>query len=135
MNAAVGRGCSRWVVYFGAAGVLILVVFLFATARFMERSLVSLALRARQRVLNRLPPDLPPAERARTERNLERLEARLTQADRGPLLGEFLAQVTTALEDQRLTAAEVEQINRVLDGRSSGAGPAPSPSPSAWAPP
>ena len=60
MNAAVGRGCSRWVVYFGAAGVLILVVFLFATARFMERSLVSLALRARQRVLEPSSPGSPP---------------------------------------------------------------------------
>jgi hypothetical protein len=122
------RGCSRWVLYGGAAGVLLLLLFLVASARFMERSVDLVVLRASQRVVARLPVDLPTAERKRTLHNLDRLVNRtLSAGERRPPVRGFLSLAGAILEDDRLTAAEVESLNQLLEGGAPPATSSPTP--------
>ena len=119
-------------VYAGAAGVMVLMLFLFASTRVVERGLDGVASRACARFGERLPPDLDPAERQRTERNLGLLEERLRRgAVEGRVVGGFLSLASDALEDGRLTAAEVAEVNRFLDGGGPAVGAAPAPTPTA----
>ena len=123
------RGCSKWMVYAGAAGVMAMMLFLVASTRVVERGLDGLARRACTRLLQRLPLDLAPAERARTERNLRLLSSQLRRGEvEGRVVGEFLSRASEALEDGRLTTAEVGTINRLLDGLQSAVESTPVPS-------
>jgi hypothetical protein len=118
-------------IYAGACGVLLLLLFLIVSAQLMERGLSSLVLRARQRVLERLPLDLPAGERARTLRNLDVLvRTSRPPAERGSLMNGFLSRVSAALADNHLSAAEIEDLNLFLEGRAAVDGAA-SPPPTA----
>lgn len=115
-------------VYAGALGVMVLMLFLFASTRVVERGLEGVARRACARLFDRLPPDLPAAERDRTERNLRLLEEQLRRGGvEGRVVGGFLSRASEAIEDGRLTVAEVAEINRFLDGRESAVEATPSP--------
>lgn len=126
------RGCSRWMVYAGAAGVMVLMLFLFASTRVVERGLDGVARRACARLAERLPPELSVAERVRTERNLGLFEEQLRAgAVEGRVVGGFLSRASDALEDGRLTVAEVAEVNRFLDGRDPAPDATPAPTPPA----
>jgi hypothetical protein len=130
-----GGGCNRWVLYGGAVGLALMVGFLLLSSRLMERGLEALALRARQRILQRLPLDLSAAERRRTLHNLERLvDRRQPEGDRRRLEGSFLRLAGAALADDRLTVAEVGEINSFLEGGPPSGGPTPAPEATAAGP-
>lgn len=117
-------------VYAGVAVVMVLMLVLFASTRVVERGLDGVARRACARLGERLPPDLGPAERQRTERNLGLLEEQLRRgAVEGRVVGAFLSLASDALEDGRLTTAEVAEVNRFLDGGGPAAGVTPAPTP------
>lgn len=130
-SGAGQRGCSRWMVYAGAAGVMVLMLFLFASTRVVERGLDGVARRACARLLERLPTDLPRLERERTERNLALLDDQLRRGFvEGRVIGGFLSRASDALEDGRLTVAEVAELNRFLDGGEAEVATPPAPTPS-----
>ncbi len=127
MGGSGDRGCGRWLVHAGVAGLALLLLFLLASARFVERGMSRVALRAVERVEECLPFDLKPAQRARLRHNLERFAERVRRGEGGPLVSSFLGRVSAALEDDRLTGAEVDELNRLLEG--AGEPPAAPPGP------
>jgi hypothetical protein len=111
-----GANLVRWASFGCVALLLVLVVLLMFGAHLTRRTAWMSFARAQQRVLEVLPRDLPSGERLRTERNLQRLRARAeTAADPIPLIGGFLGQVSAALDDDRLSADEVAELNRFVE--------------------
>ena len=112
-----GANLGRWASFGCVAVLLVLVVLLMVGVNMTKRTMWMSFARAQQRVLEELPRDLPSGERLRTERNLQRLRARNeASADPLPVIGAFLGQVSGALEDDRLTADEVAELNRFMEG-------------------
>ena len=116
-----GTNIGRWATFGCVALMLILVVLLVIGVNLTKRTVWMAYARAQQRVIEALPRDLPSGEQMRTDRNLQRFRARLDMtAEPMPLMGQFLAQVTTALEDDELSTEEIEGLNvfmeEVLDG-------------------
>jgi len=116
-----GTNIGRWATFGCVALMLILVVLLVIGVNLTKRTVWMAYARAQQRVVEALPRELPAGERMRTERNLQRFRARLDMtAEPMPLMGQFLAEVTTALEDDELSTEEVDGLNlfmeNVLDG-------------------
>jgi hypothetical protein len=124
---ASGANLGRWASFGCVALMLVLVVLLMVGVNLTRRTVWMSFARAQQRVLEVLPRELPSGERLRTERNLQRLRARAeTVADPMPLIGSFLSQVSAALEDDRLTADEVAELNRFVEEiLNAGGGEAP----------
>jgi hypothetical protein len=72
--------------------------------------------RGRRAVIQALPADLSPFERARITRNLEHFHSVLEASkDPYPVMGEFMKRVQTILADGRLTAEEVGGLNGYLE--------------------
>ena len=70
----------------------------------------------RQAVVQSLPFDLPPAERRRIIKNLDRFRALLEASDDPyPIMGEFMTRVRAVLEDGRLTVDEVNGLNVYIE--------------------
>jgi hypothetical protein len=116
-----GTNIGRWATFGCVALMLILVVLLVIGVNLTKRTVWMAYARAQQRVIEALPRGLPSGEQMRTDRNLQRFRARLDMtAEPMPLMGQFLAQVTTALEDDELSTEEIEGLNgfmeEVLDG-------------------
>lgn len=116
-----GTNIGRWATFGCVALMLILVVLLVIGVNLTKRTVWVAYAQAQQRVIEALPRDLPSGEQMRTDRNLQRFRARLDMtAEPMPLMGQFLAQVTTALEDDELSTEEIEGLNgfmeEVLDG-------------------
>jgi hypothetical protein len=122
-----GANLVRWASFGCVALLLVLVVLLMVGVNLTKRTVWMSYARAQQRVLEVLPRDLPSGERLRTERNLQRLRARAeTAADPIPLIGGFLGQVSAALDDDRLSAEEVGELNRFVEEiLDAGGGEAP----------
>ena len=122
-----GADLGRWATFGCVAVLLVLVVLLMFGVNLTRRTAWMSFARAQQRVLEELPRDLPSGERLRTERNLQRLRARSeASADPLPMIGGFLGQVSAALEDGRLTADEVAELNRFVEEiLDAGGGEAP----------
>ena len=118
-----GANLGRWASFGCVAVLLVLVVLLMFGVNLTRRTVWMSFTRAQQRVVERLPPDLPSGERLRTERNLQRLRARSeATADPMPLIGSFLGQASGALEDDRLTVEEVAELNRFVEQTLDGSG-------------
>jgi len=118
-----GANLGRWASFGCVAVLLVLVVLLMFGVNLTRRTVWMSFARAQQRVVERLPRDLPSGERLRTERNLQRLRARSeATADPLPLLGSFLGRVSAALEDDRLTVDEVAELNRFVEETLDGNG-------------
>jgi hypothetical protein len=122
-----GANLGRWATFGCVAVLLVLVVLLMVGVNLTRRTAWISFARAQQRVLEELPRDLSSGERLRTERNLQRLRARSEgSADPLPVIGGFLGKVTEALEDGRLTADEVAELNRFVEEiLDAGGGEAP----------
>lgn len=111
-----GLAIGRWMTFGCVAVLLLLVVLLLVGVNLTRRTVWMSYARVQQRLLEELPPRLPSGERLRIERNLQRYRARVeTAADPLPAIGELLAEAGQALEDDRLTEAEVEALNRFLE--------------------
>jgi len=112
-----GSGCgSRLSLYGCIIAVALLIAALMAGTSMMRRTVWLNMDRGRGAVVQALPADLPPAERARTTRNLERFRAVLeVSKDPYPMMGEFMKMVRSAFSDDRLEPAEVEELNLYLE--------------------
>ncbi len=118
-----GTNIGRWATFGCVALMLILVVLLVIGVNLTKRTVWMAYARAQQRVVEALPRDLPSGERMRTDRNLQRFRARLdVTAEPMPLMGQFLAEVTTALEDDVFSAEEVDGLNRFMEDVLDGSG-------------
>jgi hypothetical protein len=112
-----GSGCGNRIPLYGCIiGAGLLIVALIAGTSMMRRTVWLNMDRGRRAVVQALPADLPPAERARTTRNLEHFHAVLEASkDPYPVMGEFMRRVRTILADGRLTAEEVGGLNVYLE--------------------
>ena len=112
-----GSGCGSRVSLYGCIiAVALLIAALMAGTSMMRRTVWLNMDRGRRAVVQALPGDLPPAERARTTRNLEHFRAVLEASkDPYPLMGEFMKKVHTAFSDQRLEPDEIEELNLYLE--------------------
>jgi hypothetical protein len=119
-----GSGCGNRIPLYGCIiGAGLLIVALIAGTSMMRRTVWLNMDRGRRAVVQALPADLPPAERARTTRNLERFHAVLEASkDPYPVMGEFMKRVRAAFVDQRLTAEEIEELNLYLEQVIEGSG-------------
>jgi hypothetical protein len=113
---APGGGIGRWATFGCVAVLLMLLVLLLIGVNVTRRTVWMSYARVQQRLVEELPPQLPSGERLRIERNLQRYRARVEMdPDPLPAIGALLAEAGQALQDDRLTAAEVEQLNRFLE--------------------
>jgi hypothetical protein len=122
-----GSGCGpRMRVYLFALATVILIAVLFAGLSVLRRGVWASLEQGRTAVVRGLPPDLPPGERERTTRNLERFRSLLDRVDDPyPLMGEFMRRLRAAFEDGRLEKHEVEELNLFLEGVIEEAGVPP----------
>ena len=68
------------------------------------------------RLVANLPGDLPPGERMRLTRNLDRFTAQVkTQEDPYEVMGEFQRLARKAMEDRVIGHDEVEELNVFLE--------------------
>jgi hypothetical protein len=107
--------------------VVVLITLLLVGVSLTKRTAWMAFARGRQRLVEVVGRQHPTA-RLRTTRNLNRFAARLrTSRDPYRALGEFLSREREALADGRLDAAELDELNRFLEGAGplSGAGSAP----------
>jgi hypothetical protein len=118
-------GRRRWATVGCVAGLLLVAGALVVSFSTIKSGMYQLVDRASARVEHRLPFDLPAGERERTVRNLRRLRSTLgTLPDRDVVMGGFLSRVAAALEDDRLAADEVADLNAYLESvLPGGAGP------------
>ena len=118
-----GTNIGRWATFGCVAVMLMLVVLLLIGVQLTKRTAWMSFARAQQRLVEELPRELASGERLRTERNLQRFRARLDAIpDPFPLMGRFLGRVGDAFEDDRLTVAEVEELNGFLELELAGVG-------------
>jgi len=112
-----GSGCgSRLSLYGCIIAVALLIAALMAGTSMMRRTVWLNMDRGRSAVVQALPGDLPPAERARTTRNLDHFRAVLEASkDPYPMMGEFMKMVRAILADGRFTAQEIGGLNVYLE--------------------
>ncbi|MFV2074251.1 MAG: hypothetical protein ACC742_16620, partial [Thermoanaerobaculales bacterium] len=111
-----GGGCGRLPLVGCAVGIVLLIVALVIGVSLVRRSVWMTAERARRQVVQGLPFKLPPGERLRMTRNLDRFRTILeTSPDPYPMMGEFVSRVRAAFEDGRLTTEEIEELNLFLE--------------------
>jgi hypothetical protein len=112
-----GSGCGSRVSLYGCIiAVALLIAALMAGTSMMRRTVWLNMDRGRRAVVQALPGDLPPAERARTTRNLEHFRAVLEASkDPYPMMGEFMKMVRSAFSDDRLEPDEIEEFNLYLE--------------------
>ena len=110
-------GCaSRLPLYGCVVGVVILIGILMAGTTMMRRTVWVNLDRGRRAVVQSLPRNLPPAERQRTIRNLDRFRVVLDETkDPFPTMGEFMNRVRDIFDDGRFTAEEVGGLNVFLE--------------------
>ena len=113
-----GGGCGRLPLAGCAIGIVLLIAALVIGVSLVRRSVWMTVDRTRQQVVQGLPFQLPPGERLRMTRNLERFRTILeTSPDPYPMMGEFVNRVRAAFEDGRFTAEEIEELNLFLEGK------------------
>jgi len=112
-----GSGCGNRIPLYGCIiGAGLLIAALMAGTSMMRKTVWLNMDRGRRAVVQALPADLPPAERARTTRNLEHFRAVLEASkDPFPVMGEFMKKVRSALSDDRLEPDEIEELNLYLE--------------------
>jgi len=112
-----GSGCGNRIPLYGCIiGAGLLIAALMAGTSMMRKTVWLNMDRGRRAVVQALPADLPPAERARTTRNLDRFRAVLEASkDPYPVMGEFMKRVRDTFTDRRLTAEDIEELNLYLE--------------------
>ena len=112
-----GSGCGpRARIYLMAVAVAGLVAILVVGLSVLRRGVWVSMDQGRQAVVQNLPFDLPPAERQRVIKNLDRFRAILDVSDDPyPIMGEFMTRVRAVLKDGRLTVDEVSGLNVYIE--------------------
>jgi hypothetical protein len=109
---------GKWTTIGCGLGIVILIGALFAGSSLLRRTVWAGYAGTSQRLMSSLPGDLPPGERMRLQRNLERFGVHVKQrTDDYADLGDFQKQARAALEDRRLTRDEVEGLNALLESK------------------
>ena len=111
-----GSNIGRWATFGCVAVMLMLVVLLVIGVNLTKRTVWMAYARAQQRLVENLPPELESGEQMRTERNLQRYRARLEiTPDPFSAMGDFLARVKTAFDDEVLSVEELSELNRFME--------------------
>jgi len=112
-----GSGCGpRARIYLMIVAVAGLVAILLVGLSVLRRGVWVTLDQGRQAVAQSLPFDLPPAERQRIIKNLDRFRALLEASDDPyPIMGEFVSRVRAVLKDGRLTVDEVSGLNVYIE--------------------
>ncbi len=112
-----GSGCGpRAKIYVMIVGVAGLVAILLVGLSVLRRGVWVTMDQGRQAVVQNLPFDLPPAERQRIIKNLDRFRALLEASDDPyPVMGEFMTRVRAVLRDGRLTVDEVSGLSVYIE--------------------
>ena len=112
-----GSGCGpRARIYLMAVALAGLVAILLVGMSVLRRGVWVTLDQGRQAMVQNLPFDLPPGERQRIMKNLDRFRALLeTVDDPYPIMGEFMTRVRAVLKDGRLTVDEVAGLNVYIE--------------------
>ena len=112
-----GSGCGpRARIYITVVGIAGLIAILLVGLSVLRRGVWVTMDQGRQGVVQMLPFDLPPAERQRIIKNLDRFRALLEASDDPyPTMGEFMTRVRAVLKDSRLTVDEVGGLNVYIE--------------------
>lgn len=109
---------GKWTTIGCGLGLLVLVAALFAGSSMLKKTVWAGFSGTGQRLVANLPGDLEPGERMRLTRNLDRFTAQVKlQDDPYEAMGEFQRLARGAMEDQRITYEEVEEINIFLESQ------------------
>jgi len=112
-----GSGCGpRARIYLMAVALAGLVAILLVGMSVLRRGVWLSLDQGRQAIVQNLPFDLPPGERQRMMKNLDRFRALLEASDDPfPTMGEFMTRVRAVLKDGRLTVDEVSGLNVYIE--------------------
>jgi len=112
-----GSGCGpRARIYLMAVALAGLVAILLVGMSVLRRGVWVTLDQGRQAVVQNLPFDLPPGERQRIMKNLDRFRAVLEASDDPyPIMGDFMTRVRAVLKDGRLTVDEVSGLNVYIE--------------------
>jgi hypothetical protein len=112
-----GSGCGpRARIYLMVVAVAGLVAILMVGLSVLRRGVWVTMDQGREAVVQMLPFELPPAERQRIMKNLDRFRALLEASDDPyPIMGEFMTRVRAVLKDSRLTVDEVGGLNVYIE--------------------
>ncbi len=112
-----GSGCGpRAKIYLMAVAIAGLIAILLVGLSVLRRGVWVTMDQGRQAVVQMLPFDLPPSERQRIMKNLDRFRALLEASDDPyPMMGDFMTRVRAVLEDSRLTVDEVGGLNVYIE--------------------
>ena len=110
------RGPKRWLMIGCMAALVAVIAVLYLSVSAVKRGMYSLVERGSERVVRRLPFELRPDLRERVLENLDLLQRELPRmADRDRVVGGFVGRVGKALRDDRLSVAEVREINDYVE--------------------
>ena len=112
-----GSGCGpRARLYLMIVAGAGLVAILLVGLSVLRRGVWVTMDQGRQAVVQNLPYELPPSERQRIIKNLDRFRALLEASDDPyPMMGDFMTRVRAVLKDNQLTVNEVGGLNAYIE--------------------
>jgi hypothetical protein len=109
---------GKWSTIGCGLGIVVLISALFAGSSLLRKTVWAGFSGTGSRLVANLPGDLPPGERMRLTRNLDRFTAQVkTQEDPYEVMGEFQRLAREAMEDRAISHDEVEEINLFLEAQ------------------
>jgi hypothetical protein len=113
-----GSRPGKWATIGCGLGLVVLIAALFAGSSMLKKTVWAGFAGTSNRLVANLPGDLAPGERMRLTRNLGRFTAQAKlENDSYEAMGEFQRLARGAMEDNRITAEEVEEINVFLESQ------------------
>jgi hypothetical protein len=107
---------GKWTTIGCGIGLVLLIAALFAGSSLLRKTVWAGFVGTGNRLIANLPGDLPPGERMRLTRNLDRFTTQVKQQDDPyEAMGEFQKLARKAMEDRLITHEEVEEINVFLE--------------------
>lgn len=107
---------GKWSTIGCGLGIVVLVSALFAGSSLLRKTVWAGYSGTGARLVANLPGDLPPGERMRLTRNIDRFTAMIKlQKDPYEAMGEYQRLAREAMEDHVISRDEVEEINLYLE--------------------
>jgi hypothetical protein len=107
---------GKWTTIGCGIGIVLLIAALFAGSSLLRKTVWAGLAGTSQRIVTNLPGDLPPGERMRLTRNLDRFAAALEQQDEPyEAIGQFQKLARKVMEDRVISHDEVEELNVFLE--------------------
>ncbi|MCP4899027.1 MAG: hypothetical protein GY906_18815 [bacterium] len=105
----------------GCGAIVVILLSILVAGMFeVDRGMRLIAERAQERVLELLPHELDPKQRQEIARGMERLLEEAEHASEGgDIISSFVRVVGSLVEDGRLTAEEIDQLDLFLKGSKS----------------